>query len=407
VKLVLFHDDVALDWTPFVETRPVGELWFGTMTLRERAARALGADAAGYVGAPHLLGFDERDAPPVIEAAPSVGDRIFLCARAAVERPAAPLRVQRGGLTTLRVGGRTAGWLVPADSPAPDPDGLRALSVRATGPTIDLGGELLDRPWHLMASNAARIAADAAVCLESDAKPAGTHVVGAHRVILEEGAEIEPGVVLDVRAGPVWLARRARVEGPARLTGPLYIGSGTTIFGGPVGASSIGPVCKVRGEVTDSVLAGYCNKAHDGHLGHAVLGRWVNLGAGTINSDLKNTYSPIRMRLPRGEVDTGLLKVGSFIGDHVKTGIGTLLNTGTVIGAASNLFGGRMPPLYVPPFSWGAGEDLVEYEVDRFFATAEAAMRRRQVELTAGMRQVLQRASERGRSERGSRTGRS
>jgi UDP-N-acetylglucosamine diphosphorylase/glucosamine-1-phosphate N-acetyltransferase len=407
VKLVLFHDDVALDWTPFVETRPVGELLYGTTTLRERAARALGAEAAGYVGAPELAGFDERDAPPVLESAPSGGDRIFLCARAAVERPTAPLRVQRGALTTLRVGGETAGWLVPADSPSPALEQLRAMSVGATGPTVDLGGELLARPWHLMASNAARIASDAAVCLEADARPAGAHVIGAHRVILQEGAEIEPGVVLDVRAGPVWLGRRARVEGPARLTGPLYVGDGSTIFGGPVGASSIGPVCKVRGEVTDSVLVGYCNKAHDGHLGHAVLGRWVNLGAGTINSDLKNTYSPVRVRLPRGEIDTGLLKVGSFIGDHVKTGIGTLLNTGTVIGAASTLFGGRMPPLYVPPFSWGAGEDLIEYELERVFATAEAAMRRRQVELGAGMRQVLRRASERGRGERESRTDRS
>jgi UDP-N-acetylglucosamine diphosphorylase/glucosamine-1-phosphate N-acetyltransferase len=407
VKLVLFHDDVALDWTPFIETRPVGELWFGASTLRERAQRALGAEIAGYVGAPHLVGFDERDAPPVLASAPAEGDRILLCARAAVERPAAPLRVQRGALTTLRVGGQTAGWLVPADGPAPSLEDLGRMSVRATGPTVDLGGELLARPWHLMGANAARITSDATACTESDSRPAGTHVIGPHRVILEEGAEIEPGVVLDVRAGPVWLGRGARVEGPSRLTGPLYIGAGSTIFGGPIGLSSIGPVCKVRGEVTDSVLVGYSNKAHDGHLGHAVVGRWVNLGAGTINSDLKNTYSSVRLRLPQGEVDTGLLKVGSFIGDHVKTGIGTLLNTGTVIGAASNLFGGRMPPVYVPPFSWGAGDELGEYELDRFFATAESAMRRRQVELTAGMRQVLRRASERGRNERGGRTVRS
>ena len=167
-----------------------------------------------------------------------------------------------------------------------------------------------------------------------------------------------------------------------------------------MGVSSIGPVCKVRGEVTDSVLVGYCNKAHDGHLGHAVLGRWVNLGAGTINSDLKNTYSPVRVRLPRGDVDTGLLKVGSFIGDHVKTGIGTLLTTGAVIGAASNLFGGRMPPQCVPAFSWGEGAELGEHQVDKFLATAEIAMRRRGVELSAGMRHVLTAAAERAQIER-------
>jgi UDP-N-acetylglucosamine diphosphorylase/glucosamine-1-phosphate N-acetyltransferase len=404
VKLILFHDDVALRWTPFVETRPVGEMLFGVMTLRERAGHALGTQAVGYLGAPDLAGFDERDAPPVLDSEPTDGDRLYLCARAALERPATSLRVQKGAVTTVRVGGATAGWLVPAGMAGPGPDALRDLAMRAEGPTVDLGGELLARPWHLMAANAARIAADAATAPGATAKPAGAQVIGRHRVILEEGAEIEPGVVLDVRTGPVWLAKRARVEGPARLTGPLYVGAGSTIFGGPVGASSIGPVCKVRGEVTDSVLLGYCNKAHDGHLGHAVLGRWVNLGAGTINSDLKNTYSSVRLRIPEGDVDTQLLKVGSFIGDHVKTGIGTLLNTGTVVGAASNLFGGSMPPVYVPPFSWGGGDELVEYELDRFLATAEAAMRRRQVELTPGMRQVLQRVSGRGRMERASGT---
>jgi hypothetical protein len=156
----------------------------------------------------------------------------------------------------------------------------------------------------------------------------------------------------------------------------------------------------VRGEVADSVFVGYSNKAHDGHMGHALLGRWVNLGAGTINSDLKNTYSSVRLRLPDGEVDTGLMKCGSFLGDHVKTGIGTLLTTGAVIGAATNVFGGRMPPQYVPPFSWGEGDRLGEYRVDEFLATAEIAMRRRGVELTEGMRHVLTGAAERARTQR-------
>jgi hypothetical protein len=157
----------------------------------------------------------------------------------------------------------------------------------------------------------------------------------------------------------------------------------------------------VRGEVTDSIFLGFSNKAHDGHIGHAVLGRWVNLGAGTINSDLKNTYSSVRLRLADGDVDTGLLKCGAFIGDHVKTGIGTLLSTGTVIGAGSNLFGGRMPPTSVPAFSWGEGDRLGEHRIDKFFATAEIAMLRRGVELSEGMRHVLGRAAERTKTARG------
>ncbi len=401
MKLVLFHDALALCWTPFVETRPIGELMYGTRTLRERALRALGAEASLYAAAPHLAGFDETGAPPVGDPSASAGDdRVFLCVRAAVDPPLEPLDGRRPAVLTLE--GRTVGWVVPAGAPAPTADAMRDLPRAGIAASVGLAGELLERPWHLMAGNARRIAADAAAepGVGAGATPAGAHRIGDHPILLEDGAVVEPGVVLDARSGPIWLARGARIEGPARATGPLYLGAGSTILGGPVGSSSIGPMCKVRGEVADSILCGYCNKAHDGHLGHAVLGRWVNLGAGTTNSDLKNTYSSVRVRLPEGDVDTGLIKVGSFLGDHVKTGIGTPLNTGTVIGAGSNLFGGRMPPLYVPPLSWGEGAELVEYRLERFLAAAATAMGRRQVELSEGMRQVLGRAAERGRNER-------
>ena len=397
MKLFLFHDHEALAWTPFVETRPVGEMLYGTLSLRERAERALGCAVSGYLGAPHLAGFDEPGSPPQLDgAADPDHDRLFLSARAVLEPLGGPPPT---GPTTLYLDGRVAGWLVPAGAPAPGPDRL-AHPQADSGDRLKLRGEILGRPWELMAKNAARTAADI-----DHGHPGNdafqltdVHLIGDHRVLLSERAVIDPGAVLDTRAGPIWLDHDARVEAPARITGPLYLGPGSTVLGGQVGSSSIGPACKVRGEVSDSVILGYSNKAHDGHLGHAVLGRWVNLGAGTTNSDLKNTYGSIRLRLADGEVDTGLLKCGAFLGDHVKTGIGTLLNTGTVIGAASNIFGGKVPPAYVPPFSWGEGVELVEYRLDRFLATAELAMRRRGVELTDGMRRVLTRIAERSRA---------
>lgn len=182
------------------------------------------------------------------------------------------------------------------------------------------------------------------------------------------------------------------MQGPARLTGPLFVGPGTRILGGQVGSSTIGPVSMVRGEVADSVLLGFVNKAHDGYLGHALVGRWVNLGAFTTNSDLKNNYRPVSVWTPDGEVDTGLLKVGCFLGDHVKSGIGTVLNTGTVIGAGSNVFGGLMPPTVVPPFSWGTGSDLRDHQLDKFLATAKRVMARRGEELTPGVRRIFEQA---------------
>jgi len=212
-------------------------------------------------------------------------------------------------------------------------------------------------------------------------------------VSLAAGAAIEPGVVVDTRGGPVLLGERARAEGPARLTGPLWVGPGTTVLGGAVGTSSIGPRCKVRGEVVDSVLLGFVNKAHDGHLGHALLGRWVNLGAMTTNSDLKNNYGAVRVWTPDGEVDTGLVKVGCLVGDHVKTAIGTMLSTGTVLEAGGNVFGGT-PPTALPPFAWGAGGRACSYRLDKFLEVAERAMARRDQVLTSGVRRVIERAWE-------------
>lgn len=399
MKLLLCHDDLSLRWTPFVETRPVGELLYGTLLLRERAERVLGVASTGYMGAAHLEGFDEPGAPPHVPPVDdSEEDRVFLSVRAALEGAPRELPAQPA---TLYVEGRVAGWIVPAGAAGPSPDRIAALQP-GDGVRLDLPGRLLERPWHLMAGNPERIAADiAAQTRHNDAfQLTDVHVVGDRAVLLGDHAVVEPGVVLDTRAGPIWLDRNARVEGPARVSGPFYLGPDSTVLGGAVGTSSIGPACVIRGEVVNSVILGYSNKRHDGHLGHAVLGRWVNLGAGTSNSDLKNTYSSVRVRLPEGDVDTGLLKCGAFVGDHVRTGIGTLLNTGTVIGAATSIHGGAMPPASVPPFSWGRGDRLVEHRIERFLRTAAVAADRRGVSLSSGIRQVLTRAAERARAAR-------
>jgi UDP-N-acetylglucosamine diphosphorylase/glucosamine-1-phosphate N-acetyltransferase len=211
---------------------------------------------------------------------------------------------------------------------------------------------------------------------------------------------VEPGSVFDVTQGPIRLEDGVTVRSHTRLAGPAFVGRDSTILGGVLSEVSIGPVCKIRGEVECTVVLGYSNKAHDGFLGHAVLGRWVNLGAFTTNSDLKNNYGPVRVGSPSGQRDTGLLKVGCFLGDHVKTGIGTLLNTGTVVGLGSNLFGGAMPPTYVPPFSWGVGSDLSEYRLDRFLEVARIVLERRGVSLDQEMADVFRRIWEESRPER-------
>jgi len=393
VRLLLFDDRGARGWAPFTLTRPAGELLYGTLTLRERAERVFGVACEGHVSRSALRGFDEPDAAPTVamEDIGTEGTRVLLSSRAApklgpVSIPDHPAR--------LIVDGEAAGWILPPGVDVPSELWLRDPDAAPTelGEALVLHGDMLGHPWDLVRRNPECIREDvAALWGEADDAPDVTRI-GGGVVSLGEGAEIETGVYVDTRSGPVRLDRGVRVEGPARLIGPLFVGAGSRILGGHVGASSIGPVCVVRGEVADSVMLGYVNKAHDGYIGHALLGRWVNLGAYTTNSDLKNNYRPVRVWTPEGDVDTGLLKVGCFLGDHVKTGIGTVLNTGTVIGAGTNVFGGLMPPSVVPPFSWGLGPDLRDHKLDKFLSAAARAMARRDQELTAGVRRILEEA---------------
>ncbi|HET7321360.1 MAG TPA: putative sugar nucleotidyl transferase, partial [Longimicrobiaceae bacterium] len=391
------------EWAPFSLTRPAGELLFGTLTLRARAERVLGLTCTLALAPDHLTRFEEQGAPPVADvsgALPTGGDRLFWLSRAVPGWNAAlpeSATTDRGGPVT--VGGAVAGWFAPAGSEPPA--GFLDHPQRAEGePVAELPGRILEHVWELVTGNPEQLQLDIAALHPHPAAPdlpAGVHHWGEHPVVLGERVRLEPGCAIDTTEGPVWLDDDVRVLAFTRLEGPAYVGPASELLGGPVKRSSIGPVCRVHGEVAGSICLGYSNKQHPGHLGHAYLGRWVNLGAGTNNSDLKNNYSAIRLWTPHGEEDTGEVKMGCLLGDHVKTGIGLQINTGSVIGACSNLYGAEMPPKHVPPFSWGSGSELTEYRLDKFLETAERAMERRDVPLSEGERAQLSSACERCR----------
>ena len=404
LSLILFDDEVSALWEPFALTRPGGELVFGTMTLRARAERVFGARCVAHLAAEHLRGFEEAGAPPVLgyEDAPAEGDRLFVSARAVPAWGSGEMWMERrGGAGALLIGDEVVGWFAPAGTPPPDAEFFRSPgTVRDRTGAAVLPGKTIGRVWELMSLTPAQITEDVAGLFPGAGTPElpqGVYAAGEHPLVVGDGVVIEPGVVFDTSDGPVWLDERSRVRAFSRIAGPVYVGRGSMVLGGSIEQASIGPVCRIRGEFAESVAIGYVNKAHDGHIGHAYLGAWVNLGAETTNSDLKNNYSTVRLWTPRSEVDTGEIKMGCLLGDHVKTGIGLLLNTGTVVGAGSNLYGAAMPPRYVPPFSWGTGEELTAYRVDKFLEVAERAMGRRKVELSAGARGQLERAWQRGR----------
>ena len=385
-RLFLFDDPVARDWRPFTLTRPVGELLFGTETLRARAERVWGLDCEGHLAGDALLDYDEPGAPQCVtaETIGSKGNRLVLCSRFACETGG----IAFDGPTLLTAGAEPVGVWIPDGTMFPTslPDG-----EWPDWPETSLDGALLRSVWELMHRNGDRLRADGAR-FPDDALPRSVHRIGRGSVSVGEGAVIEPGAVLDTRNGPVIVDSGARVQAPCRIAGPAYIGRRSLVLGGFLENVGIGPVCKVRGEVEATVFLGFANKAHDGFLGHSVVGQWVNLGAMTSNSDLKNTYGTVRVEVDGRTVDTGLTKAGCLLGDHVRTGIGTLLDTGATVGAGSSLFGGGMMPRDVAPFSWGGAGGLVEHRIDRFLQTAARAMARRGVDLTARTRSLHRRA---------------
>lgn len=174
------------------------------------------------------------------------------------------------------------------------------------------------------------------------------------RLIRAPGSRVHSGVWFSFEKGPVFLSRGAEIRPGSFVEGPCYIGERTVIDGARVRPGcSFGPECRIGGEVEACVFQGYANKHHEGFLGHSFVGEWVNLGALTTGSDLKNNYRPVRVRIRGKRHDTGMLKLGCFIGDHVKTGIGTLLPTGAVLGTFANVFGVRAVPQEVGAFTWG------------------------------------------------------
>ncbi|MBK7141241.1 MAG: hypothetical protein IPH75_04070 [bacterium] len=243
--------------------------------------------------------------------------------------------------------------------------------------------------WELVADIESAIAEDAAY-LKASAPvqatpniPNGVYLVNKQEIQFGSNIELLPGSVLDASKGPIVLGDNVRVESHAAVIGPCYIGSDSVVVAGKVVASSIGSTCRVGGEVEESIFQSYVNKFHAGFIGHSYVGSWVNFGAMTTNSDLKNNYSTIRVA-QRGEmVDTGMIKVGSCIGDHTKFGIGTLLNTGITIGVCCNIFGaGLTADKEVGSFQWGNSSAWQDYQLEKAVETAVRSAGRRKVTLS-------------------------
>ena len=247
-------------------------------------------------------------------------------------------------------------------------------------PALVVDATFLDYPWQLIEWNAQAIAEDLSAM--TPARLGQVHPLACleapERIAIAEGASVGAFAVLDAREGPILVGKGATIAPHTCVTGPCVIGPGTQLLGGFVSGSTFGPQCRIAGEVESSIWQGYGNKRHHGFVGHSVFGEWVNLGALTTTSDLKNNYGHVRVHVDGVEVDSRSGKVGSIVGAHVKTGIGTLLPTGASVGVGANLFaGGQFCPKAVPSFAWWDGQAMATHDIGKFVATARIVCGRR------------------------------
>jgi len=396
MRLCLYEDRRTTDLFPLTLTRPVFDLLCGLTPLGEKHARYFAADSVGYWVRPLVADLTREGRPyaPVndplwLRAGPTVlaNARWIPPARSANDPPlSGPDLFHDGPFLAVCDGELAFAAVTPEMLAAVTPGTLDDvledwLSVL---PREEVGGLIVRRPWDLVERNRAQIVADYPGFYDPErvgSRPNGVAIVGcADRLFVNPTAMIDPMVVIDTTHGPVVLDAGAVVTAFTRLEGPCYIGEGTHVLGAKVKAgTSIGPHCRIGGEVEASIIQGYTNKAHEGFLGHSFVGEWVNLAAGTHTSNLRTDYGLITVPGDGTTIQTGRIKVGSFFGDHVKTGLGVLLNCGSVIGAfATILPTGRLSPRDIPSFAKASVEGIHEdlgYEAH--FTTAEVMMHRR------------------------------
>ncbi|MFK7798421.1 MAG: GlmU family protein [Aureispira sp.] len=370
---------------PLTYTRPTAELRLGIHTLKEKWETYWGAMAThatvDYLSTKYPTTFGVQN----ILVNGSVVATPALCAYIREQLPPNVLLVKGGTAIALRTNKQQAqAFLIDKE----------AYPKRQEYPA-DI--QQISHPWDLFQQTAAALKADfEALTKGKTSQPLSdsNRLIGdPNQLFIEEGAWIE-GAMLNVQSGPIYVDKNATIMEGSLVRGGLYLGEGSTLKMGCkiYGATSVGPQCKIGGEVGNSVILGYSNKGHEGYIGNAVLGEWCNLGADTNSSNLKNNYDTIKVwnYAHHRFLDSGQQFCGLIMGDHSKSGINTMFNTGTVVGVSCNIFGGDFVRTFIPSFSWGSSKGFATYKLKKAFETAERVMMRRKKELNATEQAILE-----------------
>src|SRR5690554_6602986 len=253
----------------------------------------------------------------------------------------------------------------------------------------------IEHPWDLFRYNGLAIERDFELLTQNRTSaplPDSVQVMGQEQIFVEQGARLS-FCTLNATTGPIYIGKNAEIMEGVMVRGPLALGEESTLKMGAkiYGPTTIGPHSKVGGEVNNSIIFGYTNKAHDGFLGNSVIGEWCNIGADSNTSNLKNNYAMVKLWSYKkgGFANTGQQFCGLIMGDHSKYGINTMFNTGTIVGVSANIFGDGFPRNFIPSFSWGGAQGFSIYKTSQAFTTAQKAMERRGLTLTDEDKQIL------------------
>ena len=383
MNYILFDGNSRIGLLPLTYTKPVAELRIGILTIREKWEMWLG-ETTSTVTEDYL----ENKFPLTVEENNMMIDASFLPNKKLVDS------INKLGKNQAI---RHDGEIIAYYSEAPTEE-LSLNNIQMID--FDQPVTQLKHSWDIFSYNGDEIKSDFEILTsgrESAPIPAGVHCMNRSQIFLEEGVTIEIGV-LNANNGPIYLGKNSEVMEGSMIRGPFALGEHSVVKMGSkiYGDTTLGPKCKIGGEVNNVVLSGYSSKGHEGYLGNAVLGEWCNLGADTNNSNLKNNYAEVKMWSYKNQrfQKTGLQFCGLVMGDHSKTGINTMLNTGTIIGVFSNIYGSNFPRNFIPSFAWGGAAGFTTYHLNKVFDTAALVIERKNEKFTSEDKDILEKVFE-------------
>ena len=371
MNYILFDGPVRNALLPFTFTRPVADIRIGILTIREKWEKYLGYTTT-TITEEYLT-----DKFPMVE----MEQNVMINAAYLPNEVLAEMVMALEENQAIFSGDEVIAFYTTDTQDEVDFDEYDIIEYSEEGLKIE-------HVWDIFKKNDAAIREDFELLTEdrtSQRIPASVNTIAPENIFIEEGAKLE-FVTLNASTGPIYIGKNAEIMEGSIIRGPFALCESAVVkMGAKVyGATTVGPECRIGGEVSNSVLFGYSNKGHDGFLGNSVLGEWCNLGADTNNSNLKNNYEEVKLwDYEKGSfIKTGLQFCGLMMGDHSKSGINTMFNTGTVVGVCANIFGSGFPRNFVPSFSWGGAAGMATYDVKKAFETARIVMSRRELEFT-------------------------